>query len=155
LIGRAASLRDTGRTAEATVEARHGLAVAREVGYPAGEFSALTEFGWVAHDTQDFDDMVRLARQAAQVAAGIPPSLARLGSFLLTVALELAGDLAAAERISAAGLARAQEAGDVWNQQALLVPIADLDLRAGRVEDAAARLREVLQMCARTGSWSQ
>ena len=152
LIGRAMQLRATGRIAEAAVDARRGLAVARQVGYPVGELLGLAEFSWEAHYAGDHDNAVRLARQAAQVTAGIPVSLARSCSFVLTVVLTNAGDLAAAERVSAAALARAREAGDVWNQQVLLPRIADLDLRAGRVEDAAARLREGLQMSARTGS---
>ena len=63
-----------------------------------------------------------------------------------------AGDLATAERVSAAGLAQAREAGYLWNQSALLPRMADLDLRAGRTGDAAAHLREGLQLAVRTGS---
>ena len=74
-------------------------------------------------------------------------------SYLLTSVLTEAGDLAAAERVGAAGLARARDAGDLWNQAALLPRMADLDLRAGRTGDAAAHLREGLQLAVRTGSW--
>ncbi|HXZ66310.1 MAG TPA: LuxR C-terminal-related transcriptional regulator, partial [Streptosporangiaceae bacterium] len=63
-----------------------------------------------------------------------------------------AGDLATADRVSAAGLARAREAGDLWNQAALLPWMADLDLRAGRTADAGAHLREGLQIAMRTGN---
>jgi DNA-binding CsgD family transcriptional regulator len=73
----------------------------------------------------------------------------------LTTALAGAGDLAEAERVSAAGLARARDAGDLWNQVFLLSRIADLDLRAGRTDDAAAHLREGLRLAARTGTWLQ
>ena len=62
-----------------------------------------------------------------------------------------AGDLAAAERICAAGLARSRDAGDLQNLAALLNQITILDLRAGRTEDAAAHLREALQIDLRTG----
>ena len=72
---------------------------------------------------------------------------------LLTIVLAGAGDLAEAERAGAAGLARARDAGDLWNQAALLPRIADLDLRAGRTGDAAAHLREGLHLAVRTGSW--
>ena len=57
------------------------------------------------------------------------------------------------ERAGAAGLARARDAGDLWNQAILLPRIVDLDLRAGRTGDAAAHLREGLHLAARTGSW--
>ena len=83
----------------------------------------------------------------------IPGSLARRSSHYLTAALIDAGDLADAERVSAAGLARAREAGDLWNQGALLPRVVDLDLRAGRIEDAAAHLREGLLLAVRTGNW--
>jgi DNA-binding CsgD family transcriptional regulator len=66
-----------------------------------------------------------------------------------------AGDLAAAERAGAAGLARARDAGDLWNQALLLPAIVDLDLRAGRTGDAAAHLREGLRLAVRTGTWFQ
>jgi len=62
-----------------------------------------------------------------------------------------AGELAAAGRVCAAGLARSRAAGDPWNQARLLVRMATLDLRAARVQDAAAHLRESLQIAARTG----
>ncbi len=69
-----------------------------------------------------------------------------------TFVLIAAGDLAAAAQVSAAGLDQAREAGDLWNQSALLPRIADLDLRAGRTGDAAAHLREGLQLAVRTGN---
>jgi DNA-binding CsgD family transcriptional regulator len=74
-------------------------------------------------------------------------------SRVLTIALADAGELAEAARVGAAALARARDAGDLWNQVGLLTRIVDLDLRAGRVEDAAAHLREELHIALRTGSW--
>ena len=64
-----------------------------------------------------------------------------------------AGDLAAAERVGAAGLARARDAGDLWNQAVMLPRIVELDLRAGRTGDAAGHLREELRLAGRTGTW--
>jgi DNA-binding CsgD family transcriptional regulator len=74
---------------------------------------------------------------------------------VLTIALAGAGDLAEAGRVGAAGLARARDAGDLWNQAVLLQRIVDLDLRAGRTGAAAAHLREGLHLAARTGNWLQ
>jgi len=71
----------------------------------------------------------------------------------LTTVLADAGDLAEAERVGAAGLARARDVGDLWNQALLLPTIVDLDLRAGRTGDAAAHLREELDLGVRTGNW--
>jgi DNA-binding CsgD family transcriptional regulator len=62
-----------------------------------------------------------------------------------------AGDLPAAEEVCAAGLARSRQAGDVWNQTAMLPLMADLDVQASRFEDAAAHLRKGVQITARTG----
>jgi DNA-binding CsgD family transcriptional regulator len=63
-----------------------------------------------------------------------------------------AGDLAAAERVCAAGLTRSRDAGDLQNQASLLRQMAILDLQAGRAGDAAAHLRGSLELAARTGS---
>jgi DNA-binding CsgD family transcriptional regulator len=78
-------------------------------------------------------------------------------SSVLTSALAGAGDLAEAARVGAAGLARARNAGDLYNQALLLSRIVDLnlDLRAGRTGDAAAHLREGLRIAVRTGNWLQ
>ena len=62
-----------------------------------------------------------------------------------TTVLTEVGDLAAAERPRAAGLAGARDPGD------LLEKMVVLDLYAGRYEDAASHLREALQKALRTG----
>jgi predicted ATPase/DNA-binding CsgD family transcriptional regulator/DNA-binding XRE family transcriptional regulator len=153
LAGRAAALRIMGRAAEAAADARRSLALAREIGDPAGELMALTELSLDAHYAGDHDEAVRLARQAGQITAGIPGLLARTCSSVLTMVLAGAGDLAEAERVGAASLARARDAGDLWNQVLVLPRIADLDLRAARTGDAAAHLREGLRIAVRTGTW--
>jgi non-specific serine/threonine protein kinase len=155
LAGRSVVLRNMGRVAEAADDARRALAVAREVGYPVGEAVALSELSWEASYVGDFGEAVRVARQAVQIADGLPPLLARSGSFLLAGALTRAGDLAAAERVSAEGLAQSRKAGDLRNQTVLLLRIAGLDLRAGRTGDAAAHLREGLQLAAQAGDWAE
>jgi non-specific serine/threonine protein kinase len=153
LASRATILRLMGRTAEAAGDARRALALAREIGDPAGELLALVDLSMDAHYAGDHDEAVRLARQAGQITAGIPGLLTRSCSWVLTIVLADAGDLAEAERVGAAGLARARDAGDLYNQAVLLPRIVDLDLRAGRTGDAAAHLREGLQIAVRTGSW--
>jgi DNA-binding CsgD family transcriptional regulator len=153
LAGLASTLRLMGRTAEAAGEARRALALAREIGDPAGELLALVDLSVGADYAGDHDEAVRLARQAGQITAGISGPLARLCSWVLTIVLADAGDLAAAERVGAAGLARARDAGDLPNQALLLPRIAELDLRAGRTGDAAAHLREGLRLAVRTGDW--
>jgi DNA-binding CsgD family transcriptional regulator len=142
-----------GRYAEAAGEARRALAVAREVGYPAGEVLALGALTYAAFLAGDHDTAVRLARQAGQITAGIPGSVARYCGLALTAVLTGAGDLAAAEPVCAVALARCRDAGDLWNQAGLLEMTAILDLEAGCFQDAAAHLQEALQLDTRTGTW--
>jgi predicted ATPase/DNA-binding CsgD family transcriptional regulator len=153
LAGRASILRLMGRVADAAGDARYALAIARQIGDPAGELSALVQLSLGADYAGDHDEAVRLARQAGQITAGIPGPLARMCSWVLTVVLAGAGDLAEAERAGAAGLAWARDAGDLFNQVHLLPRIADLDLQAGRTGDAAAHLRDGLRLAVRTGDW--
>jgi len=155
LANRAAILLLTGRLAEAADESRRALTLAREIGDPAVELMSLANLSLCADNANDHDEAVRLARQAGQITEGISGALARHCSTVLTAALAGAGDLAEAARVGAAGLTRARDAGDLWNQVFLLSKIADVDLRAGRTDDAAAHLREGLHLAARTGTWLQ
>ena len=93
----------------------------------------------------DHDEAVRLARQAGQITAGIPGRLARMCSYVLTGVLIEAGDLAAAERVCAAALARCPGRRRPVEPGEPAARMVDLDLRAGRTGDAAAHLREALQ----------
>jgi DNA-binding CsgD family transcriptional regulator/tetratricopeptide (TPR) repeat protein len=151
LAARGSTLALLGRIPEGADDGRRSLALARELGYPAGEVYALANLNIAAAYADDLDGALRLARQAEQIPADIPGWIARVVSSNLTGTLIEAGGLAAAERSCAAGRARSREAGDLWVLAALLEDMAILDLRAGRIEDAAAHLRESLQITARTG----
>jgi DNA-binding CsgD family transcriptional regulator len=144
-------LSNLGRVDEAADDARRSLAMARELSYPAGETQALAHLAVAVFRAGDLDSAVRLARQAEQTPADMPGRVARWCSNFLTLVLTEAGDLAAADRVCAAGLARSRKAGDPWNQARLLTRMTILDLRAARIHDAAAHLRESLQIAARTG----
>jgi hypothetical protein len=113
LASRASILRLMGRAAEAGGEARRALALAREIGDPVGELLALTELSLNAYWTGDHAEAVRIARQAGQITAGIPGATARGRSIVLTMTLTNAEDLAEAERVGTACLARARDAGDL------------------------------------------
>ena len=151
LAGRSVTLANLGRTPEAVRDGRCCLTVARELRYPAAEAHALADLSLAALYTGDLDSAVRLARQAEQITAGIPGWIARGCSITLTMVLTAAGELAAAAGICAAGLASSRDAGDLYALAALLTLMATLDLRAGRAADAAARLREALQINLRAG----
>jgi DNA-binding CsgD family transcriptional regulator len=105
LVGRSVTFLNLGRIAEAAEEGRRSLALAREIGYPAEEALALTYLSLAASCAGDLDTAVQLARQAGQIPADIPGTRARWCSSVLTEVLTEAGDLAAAERVCAAGLA--------------------------------------------------
>jgi DNA-binding CsgD family transcriptional regulator len=153
LAGRSSALRELGRIPEAAEEARRSLAVARELGYRFGEVLSLAELALAAAAAGDVGDAVRWARQADQFPGDIPGMTARGSSYWLTLVLIEAGDFAAAERVCAAGLAASQYAGDLFNGPGLLSLMVLLELWAGRVDDAAAHLREALQISLRAGNW--
>ena len=152
---RAATLSQMGRYAEAASDARRAVAMARELQYPAGEAVALANLSDAALGTGDQDRAVRLARQAAQITAGVPGWRARWVSHVLTSVLIEAGDPAAAGARLPGDLARARAAGDLFIQGGLLDLIVTLELDAGRLPDAAAHLQESLQLATRTGNWNE
>ena len=141
-------LANFGRLAEAAEDGRRCLAVSRELGLAGGEAFALGMLSVAASYAGDFEEAVQLAWQAQQIP-GVPGGDARFLGYLLTGVLAEAGD-PAAEGVCAAVMAQARDAGDRGGVAELLVPMADLDLRAARFRDAAAHLREALQIAVRT-----
>jgi predicted ATPase/DNA-binding CsgD family transcriptional regulator len=152
LSGRSATLLTMGRIAEAVGDARRSVALAREGDYPVIEALALAVLGLVACAAGDRVGAVQLARRAEQITAGTHGPTARVCGHILTTMLIHAGELAAAERVCAAGLAGARDAGDLWSLGNLLEKMVVLDLGSGRFEDAGAHLREGLQTALRTGA---
>jgi predicted ATPase/DNA-binding CsgD family transcriptional regulator len=146
LAARAGVLADMGRFAEAAEDNRRALAVAREVAYPLGEVQVLGNLASAAQYAGDLDRAVRLARQAGQITAEVPGLIARWSSYILACVLTEAKELGAARTVCAAALARARDAGDLWNQAILLSRMVILDLEAGHLQDATAHLREALQL---------
>jgi non-specific serine/threonine protein kinase len=148
LAGRSATLRNLGRIDEAVHDGRRALALARELDYPAGEALALEQLAITALYTGQHGGALQMTKQ---IETDIPGWLARTQSILLTEVLTEAGDLAAAERTCAAGLARCRDVGDLQSLADLLIRMALLDLQAARIQDAVAHLREALQTAVRTG----
>jgi predicted ATPase/DNA-binding CsgD family transcriptional regulator len=155
LAGRAGALIRLGRHAEAADDARRALAVARQIAYPLGEVNALGALAEDAEYAGDLNRAVRLIRQAGQITSGIPGSIARWCRYALAATLIEDGDLAAAETACAAALARARDAGDLWNQAGLLSRVVILDLEAGRLQDAAAHLQDALQLDVLIANWAE
>jgi non-specific serine/threonine protein kinase len=155
LTGRASVLREQLRISEAVEDADRALAIAREIGYPAGEVQALHNLTQAAMIADDVDRAVRLARETRETrpAAGVPSQAEQARSDTLTSVLMATGDQAAAERVCAAALARSRRANNRQHLARLLSRMVLLDLAAGRVQDAAAHQREALQILVRAGSW--
>jgi predicted ATPase/class 3 adenylate cyclase len=150
LEGRSMALLNTGQLAEGTEDGRRALAMARDLGDPTAEGAALRMLAIAARHSGDHDGAIELIRRQQQITGGIP-AVYRAGSTVLIFALIGTGDLAAAESACAAALAQCRDAGDMTKLASLLNLTADLDIRAGRFQDAAAHLREGLQVVLRTG----
>jgi predicted ATPase/DNA-binding CsgD family transcriptional regulator len=150
LVGRSSILLSMGRLAEGAEDGRRSLAMARELGYLAGEGMALEVLGITAWYGGDNDGAVQLIRQQQSIA-GMPGWVMLGGSPVMIGALIDAGDLAAAESACAAALAKSRDTGDMLNLDYLLMLMAHLDVQAGRFQDAAAHLREALQIAMRAG----
>ena len=146
------TLANLDRVPEAARCARRALAMARDLGYPFGQAFATSSLAIAASYAGDLADAVQLARQAGQIP-DTPRVAARVCGYQLAAFLAEAGDLAAARQAGADTLAQARDAGDLHALGMVLPVIADLDLRAGRPGDAAARLRETAQITPQAGTW--
>ena len=148
---RSVTLSNLGRVAEAAGCARRALALARDLGYPFGQAFATSALAIAALCAGDLADAVQLVCQAGQIP-DTPRVAARVCCRQLAEFLAEAGDLAAAEQACAGTLAQARDADDLYALGSVLRAMADLDLRAGRPGDAAARLREAAQITLQTGA---
>ena len=154
MVRRAGCLLDSDLIPEGAEEARRALALAREIGHLEGEALALVVLSIAAFEAGDTENALEWAHQACRIdPAAITGSLARRCSNLLTTDLTYSGELAAARRNCADGLALARQAGDLAAEVFCLVFLAELELREGRIPEARAALREALELGARLGSW--
>jgi predicted ATPase/DNA-binding CsgD family transcriptional regulator len=151
LGARASALLRMGRVAEGVEDGRRGLDLARQTGSGGLEAMALAFLSLATWSQGDRDGALRLARQAQQIADDYSGSLQRGLGQIVTGVLTEAGDLAAAEQACAAALAPCREVGDHGNLCGVLWHLTILDLRAGRTDEAAAHLRELLQVATQTG----
>jgi DNA-binding CsgD family transcriptional regulator len=124
--------------------------MARALGDPAAEALALVTLGIAAGYRGDNDAMVALIHRQQQIPESIPAH-SRAGSTVLVGALIVSGDPAVAESTCAAALAQSRDAGDLPRLASLLNMMAYLYVRTGRFAEAAAYLREGLQLVMRTG----
>jgi predicted ATPase/DNA-binding CsgD family transcriptional regulator len=151
LGARASALLRMGRVAEALEDGRRGLDLARQTGSGGLEAMALAFLSLASWHEGDRDGALRLARQAQQIADDYSGALQRGLGQIVTGVLTEAGDLAAAEQACAAALAPCREVGDHGNLCGVLWHLTILDLRTGRTDEAAAHLRELLQVATQAG----
>jgi len=151
LDARAGALLRMGRVAEAAQEGRRGLDLARQTGSGGLEAMALALLSLATRYQGDRDGALRLARQAQQIADDYSGALQRALGQIVAEVLTEAGDLAAAEQACTAALAPCREVGDQANLCTVLWHLAILDLQTGRTDEAAAHLRELLQIATQAG----
>jgi predicted ATPase/DNA-binding CsgD family transcriptional regulator len=150
LTGRSAALRNLGRLAEATQDARTALTLARQIGYLAGEHMALTELSLVSVYAGDGEQALDWARQVQRIdQARIPGWVARNGAGVLLYALIVYGPEEASQDLFAQAVAQARDAGDPAALADCLYLTAVLAIQTGRPADARAPLRETLLIAAR------
>jgi predicted ATPase/DNA-binding CsgD family transcriptional regulator len=152
LAGRSAALVNVNRVGEGIQDARRAVALARDMGYLAGEALALANLSLGAYYAGDLEDALAHARQARQIDPAVIPGwiARRCNDFLILVLLET-GDLPSAEQCAADGLTQALRAGDTHSQALCLGLMADMDQRAGRIPEAGTHLREALELTTRMG----
>ena len=150
LSGRAFELMNLDRIAEGTEDARRALAIAGELGYPAGQARALQCLTYAAFLVDDYQHGIQLARQACRIdPASIPGDLVRESAVKLTMSLTAGGDIAGGRQSCLDTLALARESGDLNAEVSSLILVADLDRRAGQLPESWAHLREATRLALR------
>jgi predicted ATPase/class 3 adenylate cyclase/DNA-binding CsgD family transcriptional regulator len=153
LAWRAGALANLGRVPEAAEEGRHALALARELGDPAGEAYALywlaTAAGYVGN-LQDAEAWLRQAQRIDQAA--ISGWIARHCTIILARVLGEIGETTEARRHCTDALALARQAGALYDEGECLLTMALLELYAGRLPEARVHVREVLELFTQTGA---
>jgi predicted ATPase/class 3 adenylate cyclase/DNA-binding CsgD family transcriptional regulator len=153
LAWRAGALANLDRVPEADEEGRHALALARELGDPAGEAHALYWLATAAGYVSNLQDAEAWLRQAQRIdQAAIPGWIARHCTIILARVLGEIGEAAEAQRCCADALALARQAGALYDEGECLLTMALLDLYAGRLPGARAHVREVIELYAQTGA---
>jgi predicted ATPase/DNA-binding CsgD family transcriptional regulator/DNA-binding XRE family transcriptional regulator len=153
LSGRAIVLVNTGHIPEGIQEARESATMARAIGYPAGEALALANLSLGACYAEDLENAMACARQAQKVdPATVPGRIARWCNEVSALVKLEAGQIDPARAECAEGLSQARQAGDLAGQLLCSLTMARLDVRAGRLGDACAHLREALEIGVQTSS---
>jgi len=152
ILARALSARSTclvnlGHLEEAADDARHSLAMARELGYPAGQVRALALLAAAAHYAGNHDGALAWLRQAEALdLTDVTGRARRALLYGLATGLIGAGQAALAEAPCEQGLDLARQAGDLRDQALFLVVLSGLERDAGRVREGRMHLREAIRL---------
>jgi predicted ATPase len=152
LIGRAVVRLNLGDAPAEVHDARHALALARDLGYTAGEIQALAALSLTAYYAGDAAGVLDWAWQALELLpANIPGDMLRWSHYILATVLAEIGELDSARRVCAAGLPLSRQVDDLLHLVSLLGIMATLQRLAGNPADAAAHLREAAGIASRIG----
>jgi predicted ATPase/class 3 adenylate cyclase/DNA-binding CsgD family transcriptional regulator len=152
LAWRAAGLTFLGRYAEAIAEARQALSMARQVQDPEGEAYALLHLGHGAFYARDTEGSRAWLTEVQRLdPAGVPGLVLREAAIMLAVDLLDAGQTAEAHRYCADAVAMARRTGSLGGLGESLRVTADLDIMAGRMDEARAHLSQAIELCSRSG----
>jgi predicted ATPase/class 3 adenylate cyclase/DNA-binding CsgD family transcriptional regulator len=154
LAWRAGALANLDRVPEADAEGRHALTLARELGDPAGEAHALYWLATAAVYVANHEDAEAWMRQAQRIdQAALPGWIARHCTIALARVLDEVGEATEARRYCADALTLARQAGALYDQGDCLLTMAVLDIHAGRLAEARAHVREIIELYEQTSAF--
>ena len=141
LVWQSVALRNTGQPAQADIDAREALDLARRIGYAVGEANALAELSLAALYENRSEDAISWGRQARLVDLGhAGGSQARRAKFALPVVLVSTGHHEGAQELCEEVLARCRAAGDRGGEADMLWLMAQLARETGHLAQAGAYL---------------
>lgn len=144
-----------GQAVEADGDVRRALALSRTADYAAGEAQALAVLSVLSVGSSDAGtragalEQVRQAQEA--LSADVPGWLARWCQATLAHVLIEAGELEAARRSCADGLAQSRSIGDLTGLINVLGLAANLEWLAGRMADVRGYVREAADISSAIG----
>ena len=154
LVGRAVVRLNLGEDPALIHDARRALALARDMGDPAGELEALTGLSLTAYYAGDAAGVLDWARKAQELLRpDVRADDVRWHYYLLATVLTKSGELDSARRLCAAGLTLSRQADDQVHLGNLLVISATLERRRGNLAQARAHLGEAARICIRNGDY--
>jgi predicted ATPase/DNA-binding CsgD family transcriptional regulator len=153
LISRSHCLAHLRRYREAAQDARNALAMAGDLGWPAGEAIALSGLAVLSHYAGNNAESLACLRRADQIdRRALPDDVARLIRIYLAAALRETGELAEARSLCIEALDWASRAAALFSVAECLPMLAELDLLTGRRAEAGQHIRAGLDVAWQVGN---